>query len=153
MAGPSLLFVYGTLRPGGANGRGPGARIVQALERHAEHVGRASLRGRLHRISWYPALVESRSASDTVVGDVYRLNEADAVLPLLDQYEDASPAPSSAHEYTRKRKIVTLANGQRAMAWVYVYNRPAKVGERIEGGDFVRSVRKTSSDVRRRRRA
>jgi gamma-glutamylcyclotransferase (GGCT)/AIG2-like uncharacterized protein YtfP len=85
---------------------------------------------------------ESRNPEDVVTGDVYRLHDSESVLAKLDRYEDASPTPSRKHEYTRRKKVVTLANGERALAWVYIHNRPQKLGERIPSGDFLRTVKK-----------
>ncbi len=138
----ALLFVYGTLRPGAGGDRGPGKRVLKTMTENAERVGAGRIRGRLHWVSWYPGLLESRNANDVVKGDVYRLRDADRVLATLDRYEGAAPILSARHEYTRRRKLVTLARGRRVFAWVYIYNRPQNVGARIASGDFLQSARR-----------
>jgi gamma-glutamylcyclotransferase (GGCT)/AIG2-like uncharacterized protein YtfP len=136
-----LLFVYGTLRPGAESDRGPGKGVLKTMQESAERVGAGRIRGRLHWVSWYPGVLESRNTNDIVKGDVYRLRDAESVLATLDRYEGAAPLPSTRHEYTRRKKLVTLTGGRRAFAWVYIYNRPQNVGERIASGDFLRSAR------------
>ncbi|HEX7740908.1 MAG TPA: gamma-glutamylcyclotransferase, partial [Sphingobium sp.] len=44
----ALLFVYGSLRPG------YGGEHAEWLARVARHVGRATVRGALYRIDYYP---------------------------------------------------------------------------------------------------
>jgi gamma-glutamylcyclotransferase (GGCT)/AIG2-like uncharacterized protein YtfP len=135
----ALLFVYGTLRPGAESTRGPGKDVLKTMQASAERIGAGSMRGRLHWVSWYPGVLESRNTNDIVKGDVYRLRNPDSVLAALDKYEGASLRPSTRHEYRRRKKLVTLAGGRRAFAWVYIYNRPHKIGARIASGDFLRS--------------
>jgi gamma-glutamylcyclotransferase (GGCT)/AIG2-like uncharacterized protein YtfP len=134
------LFVYGTLRPGHG---GKGSRMMRKLSADAVHIGRGTVRGKLFRIGWYPGLVPSAKPDDTVTGDVFRLPRAGGLLAKLDEYEDASPGRGARSEYVRRRKVVRLDNGEQIIAWTYVYNRPVLPERRIEGGDFMRAVRKS----------
>lgn len=124
------IFVYGSLRREFAS---PARRV---LDEHAEFVGKATFRGKLYIIDWYPGVVESDHPDDTVVGEVYKiLNEAE-VLAKLDQYEGCSPGDPKPHEFARKEKTVRLQNGKEILAWIYIYVMAVSGKERIPSGDF-----------------
>ena len=65
------LFVYGTLM------RGFDHPMAQLLSRSADFIGEARCRGRLYRVTHYPALVLSHDAADVVFGELYRLRSPD----------------------------------------------------------------------------
>ncbi|MGE3301493.1 MAG: gamma-glutamylcyclotransferase [Hyphomonadaceae bacterium] len=128
-----LLFVYGSLRPGA-----PPHPLAERFWAEAAHLGRARTVGALHWITdsegaAYPGLVESGDAADIVIGDLFRLPEAPALLALLDAYEDEGV------DYLRRTAAVTLEDGRTLMAWVYVRHAAAKRGARIAGGDFLKA--------------
>ncbi|MBL8548652.1 MAG: gamma-glutamylcyclotransferase [Hyphomonadaceae bacterium] len=125
-----LLFAYGTLRPG-AKSSPPD--IAAALAK-AAHLGRATASGRLHWMGRYPAMV--RAEQDRVIGDVYRIDEAQCaeLWPLLDSYEGDA--------YVRETIVVTLETGAEMTAphleaFVYLARDPAALGPRIDIGDFL----------------
>jgi gamma-glutamylcyclotransferase (GGCT)/AIG2-like uncharacterized protein YtfP len=99
--GVELLFVYGTLRRGGAN-------AMHLLHPDAVFVGNAGVRGRLYDMGGYPALVLDDEAG-LVAGEVYEI-DADT-LQVLDEFEAAA-------QYARKRVVVVL-NGAETSCWVY----------------------------------
>ncbi|HEX7080270.1 MAG TPA: gamma-glutamylcyclotransferase family protein [Gammaproteobacteria bacterium] len=123
------LFVYGSLRPGF------GGEMCTVLARHAEHIGEAAFQGRLYLVDWYPGAVPSGDEADTVRGDVFRLREPRALLPLLDRYEGCTPG--TAGEYVRRTARVCLSGGGDIDAWIYLYDRPIDGLERIVSGDFL----------------
>jgi gamma-glutamylcyclotransferase (GGCT)/AIG2-like uncharacterized protein YtfP len=114
--GGPLLFVYGTLRPGGVNAH---------RMRRARHIGAASVLGRLYMLARYPALVNDRRAR--VRGDVWRLPAG--MLGALDAFEGTA--------YVRRRKRVVLDNGARALAWAYLSTRPPVRRRRVLSGDLM----------------
>ena len=122
------LFVYGTLRKGGANS------MHHMLGRDSRFVGRARTRGRLYDLGEYPGLVAS---DDTWVhGDLYELADARTVLARLDEYEGCGPNDARPHEYERMQCEVLTETGVRETAWVYLY-RGAVAGKReIPSGDY-----------------
>jgi gamma-glutamylcyclotransferase (GGCT)/AIG2-like uncharacterized protein YtfP len=134
------LFVYGTLRPQARIAFAEAREILSKIAPHCAHIGGAHTRGRLHWVSWYPALVDSMRARDRVVGDLMAIARPDKVFPALDAYENASTIPSPRYEYIRRRKSVVLANGSVVGAWTYVYSKPSAVAARIMSGDFLESV-------------
>jgi gamma-glutamylcyclotransferase (GGCT)/AIG2-like uncharacterized protein YtfP len=96
-----LIFVYGTLRRGGAGAmsvRFPGAKFIAD----------AKVSGDLYDMGAYPGLLVKESGS-TVVGEVYEVDEE--ILDELDEFEASS-------RYLRKQVEISLDSRRRA-CWVY----------------------------------
>jgi gamma-glutamylcyclotransferase (GGCT)/AIG2-like uncharacterized protein YtfP len=127
---PQELFVYGTLRKGGAN------PMHDFLAREADFVGAATCCGLLYRVDFYPGLVLSAAPDDRVNGEVYRLHRPPFALAELDRYEACGPGFAAPTEYLRQVHTVRLHDGRDVPAWVYVYNRPVDGLELIRCGDF-----------------
>src|SRR5262245_46244929 len=108
------LFVYGSLISS-AN-RPMGGR----LRRESRLVGPATILGRLYRISWYPALVETEDQTERVHGEVYALNSPRITLAWLDAYEGISSGRPDGDDYARLERRVTLGSSGLLDAWVYV---------------------------------
>jgi gamma-glutamylcyclotransferase (GGCT)/AIG2-like uncharacterized protein YtfP len=126
-----FLFVYGTLR------RGSGHRMHAVLAGAAEFIDTAVFPGRMFLVAHYPGVIESDTAGETVVGDVYRLGHASALLRKLDRYEACDPDDPAA-PYVRTTRRVALAAGGELMAWIYLYTRSTAALERIASGDFLK---------------
>jgi gamma-glutamylcyclotransferase (GGCT)/AIG2-like uncharacterized protein YtfP len=123
-----LLFVYGTLR---RLSRHPMAKF---LADRARFVGEATVPGQLFNLGRYPGLIESSSASDRVVGDVYELADGSETLRDLDSYEETeSPRPSV---FERGLAEVTLSDGRKLRAMVYWFRGPVTDAQRIRSGDY-----------------
>jgi gamma-glutamylcyclotransferase (GGCT)/AIG2-like uncharacterized protein YtfP len=75
-----LIFVYGSLRRGGAN-------AMSELFPQAQFRGEAQVSGRLYDLGEYPGLLLNESNS-LVIGEVYEVD--DELLKTLDQFEAAS---------------------------------------------------------------
>jgi gamma-glutamylcyclotransferase (GGCT)/AIG2-like uncharacterized protein YtfP len=128
-----LLFVYGTLL------RDAKHSMHDVLARHAELVGDGFFNGRLYQVGHYSGVVPSSEPDDRVFGELYRLRDAADVLLRLDEYEGCGPTAPKPTEFIRKVELVTLANGTKLQAWLYVYNRPVHRLERIRSGSFLQS--------------
>ena len=105
------IFVYGTLRKASRpdiHNRFLGTR--------AELLGRGTARGRLWRVSWYPALTQS-AAGERVVGEVYRLSDPSSMIAELDTFEVCDLNNPSESEYTREIVTVVLEDGIELAAW------------------------------------
>ncbi len=128
--GASLLFVYGTLRPGFD---GPMALWLRGV---ARHVGPAQARGRLYRIDDYPGFVPGDG--EAVLGDLFALPEQEEaeVLAALDEHEQCSARWPTPHEYRRERILVNTAGGP-VRAWTYIYAHDVAGLTPIAGGDFL----------------
>lgn len=117
-----LLFVYGTLTR-----RSPEHKLLGA----SRFLSRASVRGRLYDLGSYPGLVRENANGHRVVGELYELpvRTAERILRDLDKYEGS--------EFARQRMFVTLPNGRRRGAWVYVLrSKPSESAKRIESGRY-----------------
>lgn len=128
---PDFIFVYGTLRRGCTTGAH--ARYLAG----AEFIDTAKVKGKLYRVSYYPALVLDESAG-WVTGEVYRLTSA-AQLAQLDAYEDCTFPAMPNQEYQRKEITARTQSGIEMAAWVYVYQRVDVELELITSGDFLNS--------------
>ena len=125
------LFVYGTLRKDFGSDRYP------LLARYASLAGEGCFQGRLYRIDYYPGAIPSDDSAHQVKGEVYGLHEPEFVLSQLDRYEECGPEFNEPTEYRREKHEVTLLNGRKVIAWVYIYNRPVENFPLISSGDFL----------------
>lgn len=115
------LFVYGTLRLGSTNA------YAQKLASEAHHVGRGQIRGRLYRVTHYPALAEPQRGDDFVTGDVFE-GISGELWRELDGYE--------GDEYVRESTEVLLESGESVTAFVYRYLPSTNQLKRIRSGDW-----------------
>ncbi len=120
----SLLFVYGTLRPGLASGEAGG--LVHDLE----SLGVASVEGVLYDVGEYPAMVVGHGV---IRGELLRVPTA-RQLAALDAYEECG-GPNPLFE-----RVMTVAHRRQrgsVPAWVYVYVRDVAGAARIDHGDYL----------------
>lgn len=119
------LFVYGTLRP----------RLAGAAQRRLlaelSWAGPATVRGALHDLGAYPALVEGPGL---VHGDLLHV-EHERALAALDAYEECHGYDPL---YVRREVMATRPDGGMVRAWAYVYLRPIESAPLVPGGDFAR---------------
>jgi gamma-glutamylcyclotransferase (GGCT)/AIG2-like uncharacterized protein YtfP len=109
------VFVYGTLRRGGAQGwRMEGG----------EWLGEGEVRGKLFRISWYPGVVLDVDVG-WVKGDVFAVDSG--LLEKLDVYE--------GDEYRRVR--VEVEGNAAGDAWIWEWAGPVPECGEIPGGDWL----------------
>lgn len=113
------VFVYGTLRRGGSN---------HFRMKDPEYLSAATVRGRLYRIDWYPALVLD-AAADEITGEIHQVTSS--VLEELDRFE--------GEEYRRVRVDVTCGGDHRSPLSVWVWEWLGAVDEtcRIPSGDWL----------------
>jgi len=109
-----LLFVYGTLRSEFDN------EYARLLRSEAEFAGKATVRGSIYRVKFFPAYREEPDGE--VHGEVYRLRDA-ATLAELDEYE--------GQDFERVK--VETSRGE---AWIYRYCGAPAAEARIASGDF-----------------
>ncbi|WP_049631073.1 gamma-glutamylcyclotransferase [Cellvibrio sp. pealriver] len=125
----TFLFVYGTLRRDCTTG------AHQRYLAGAEFIAKARVRGRLYRVSYYPALVIDESG-DWVKGEIYRLKDA-AQLSALDEYEECSYPATPDQEYQRITVFANADNEKEIACWVYAYQQTPDGLAVIESGDFL----------------
>jgi gamma-glutamylcyclotransferase (GGCT)/AIG2-like uncharacterized protein YtfP len=114
------LFVYGTLHPD----RAP--REIAPVVALLKPLGTATLRGRLLNLGAYPGLI--LPGEDEIRGELFGLPEDRALRArtwaALDAYEDFRPESPATSLFTRVLTMVTLPDGSRQRAWVYLFNEP-----------------------------
>lgn len=134
---PKHFFFYGTLQ---AECLSKQARqILPKLRRVDEAFASGQLLAIKAAHLIYPALVPDPKADNRVVGICYEMQPdfTAADLGVLDAYEEYFAHRPSKSEYLRQALPVTLKNGARLTAWVYVYNFPLPdSAEPIPSGDF-----------------
>lgn len=96
-----LVFVYGTLRRGGA-----GAMSIRFPD--STFIAEATVSGSLYDLGAYPGLLHNESNS-LVIGEVYEVD--DELLKKLDDFEASS-------NYLRKQVEVSLGS-DRKTCWIY----------------------------------
>jgi gamma-glutamylcyclotransferase (GGCT)/AIG2-like uncharacterized protein YtfP len=94
------------------------------------------VRGKLYRVSYYPALVIGDTHSYTVKGEIYRLSNSQQ-LTTLDAYEECSYPALPGQEYQRCLIQAEVSNGELFNTWVYAYQRRLDNLPLIESGDFL----------------
>jgi gamma-glutamylcyclotransferase (GGCT)/AIG2-like uncharacterized protein YtfP len=130
-----FLFVYGTLRKGAAH------RMHETLSRYSESGCNAFLQAKLYDLGEYPAAVISEHSADVVVGELHALDpeRSAEALAILDEYEGVNQqAPGM---FRRERQVVTLEDGTRMEAWVYVYVQDPPNRNHIRSGDYLAHVK------------
>jgi gamma-glutamylcyclotransferase (GGCT)/AIG2-like uncharacterized protein YtfP len=114
-----LLFVYGTLMRGESN------HDYLAQERTSSIVP-ATIRGTLYDFGEYPGL--RLEGGGRVHGELVELATPAETLAVLDELEE------EGHEFERTLVEVD-ADGERRVAWTYVYARET-AGAAIASGDW-----------------
>ena len=124
------LFVYGTLM-GDAN-----HPLGIMIRQEGRFLGRASFKGKLFSIDYYPGAVLSSLGSNYVSGEVYALSNNKDILISLDEYEEYHQNDEKNSEFVRRKINVKLENGAKISAWTYLYNFPTNGLKEIPSGDF-----------------
>ena len=123
------VFVYGTLLFDFDN------EVAVHLRNNAKWVGKATCQGLMYNMGDYPAVVQSASSKDVVLGEVYGITND--MLAKLDIYEEVGDAFPHPNEYVRKRMQVGLANAIQLNCWIYLYNHPTQNLEPILTGNYL----------------
>ena len=112
----TLLFVYGTLKPGQYN--------FYHIEPWVRGSQSACVKGVLVDLGPYPALIEG---DGIVTGIVLTVNESS--LAVTDRIE--GHLPDEAHcLYVRREVTITLADDSTERAWTYFFARPERLAGR-----------------------
>ncbi len=114
----AYLFVYGTLKKDFDN---TGTRM---LKKYADLVATGKINAVLYQVANYPGSVISHEPSAWVEGEVYLLNQNEAILNMLDEYEGFAPHDPVHSEFIRSTIPIYLSDGRCLTGWVYLFNRP-----------------------------
>lgn len=127
----AYIFVYGTLR------KASGHKMHALLGRYCEYVSTGVMQGKLYDAGGYPGVIVSDRPTDTVFGEVYKNSDNGLLLPRLDAYECCGKRSPKPYLFVRKAVPITLASGDKVMAWAYLYNRDVSDRVPIESGDYL----------------
>lgn len=120
----ALLFVYGTLKRGGA--------LHHELVTHqARFIGLAKIQGELFHIRGKPwAGAFPTTAHDYVHGELFKMSKPSETLKRLDEVEDCK------HGLFRRKLVDAWVGNRKIKAWVYFFNREEEKAARIASGVF-----------------
>jgi gamma-glutamylcyclotransferase (GGCT)/AIG2-like uncharacterized protein YtfP len=127
------VFFYGTLMTGFDRRRRVG------IDGKLRYVGRGWIRAALFDLGIYPAAVPAEEGQ--VWGEVFDMDDPQAVLEALDEIEGYSPSDPDHSLYVRDRVTATLDDGRTMDVAVYLYNAPLGAAPQIESGDYLDHVR------------
>jgi gamma-glutamylcyclotransferase (GGCT)/AIG2-like uncharacterized protein YtfP/cation transport regulator ChaC len=135
------VFVYGTLLSGMDN--------FHLIEPYAEEITPGETFGKLFHLSYgYPALIAGGSAA--VRGELVRLADVDAALPVLDHLEGYQGPVYPDNNYDRRECLVTTADGRQVPAYVYTWSHLAMlddIGTPLAGGCWREFLAERPDDV------
>ncbi len=75
---------------------------------HRLNLGGVVYQGKLYLVKDYPAAVPSHNPEDSVLGEVYSIQDINHLLVRLDEYEECSTRFPKPTEYVRRIESVTL---------------------------------------------
>jgi len=120
------IFVYGTLRRDCKDSK------FNLISSFVEFVGKGRVKGKLYKISWYPALI--LDGNSYVFGEAYRIND-EKIFDILDEYEGCAKKDKKPYEY--RRDLVKVKVDKRYItAWCYIYNWNIKNKKVILSGNW-----------------
>lgn len=124
------LFAYGFLKS-----RFHGNQSTQTPNFEAKLLGAGLYRGKIYRVASYPGVVYLPNDHYHVRGEIFELNNPEASLRLLDQYEHAHPFIINNPDYKRVLRPI-LFNQKTIECWVYEYLLDIDPKTEIESGEF-----------------
>jgi gamma-glutamylcyclotransferase (GGCT)/AIG2-like uncharacterized protein YtfP len=123
-----LLFVYGSLL-------NADNEFAGYLNSNAGLFSTGKLKGKLYDIGEYPGAVIAPDGNYEISGHIYKLNNPQATLKILDDYEGFGEDQEHPNLFVRKCLPVETTNG-RVYCWVYLYNLPVVGLKQIISGDY-----------------
>jgi len=124
-----FLFVYGTLLQ-------PGNEFADYLNKHCKFINRGKVNGRLYDIGEYPGAVVDSADERFIHGGIFMMDEPEAILKVIDDYEGIGELYDHPQEYTRELVDILTVNGAEN-CWMYLYNLPVSKYRQIIGGNYM----------------
>ncbi len=128
-----FIFVYGTLR------KALVSCVFEDFAKRCEYHADGYLQGLLYLVNGYPGAIASAQQSDKVYGEIYKIKDKH-ILHQIDAYEECTQQYPEPHEYQRAKHTISLANGQRIIAWVYLFNHDVQRLTLIKSGDYLKFI-------------
>lgn len=126
-----FIFVYGTLRKDATLNK------HYMLEPHCSYYSEATMQAKLYDVDGYPGAILSDNPTDIVYGDVYKITNSAFMFSQLDHYESCSDNYPKPQEYRREKLNISLSNGRKISAWVYLFNHNILNLKQIVSGDYL----------------
>jgi gamma-glutamylcyclotransferase (GGCT)/AIG2-like uncharacterized protein YtfP len=120
------LFVYGTLLQ-------PGNTFAAYLKKHCSFYGEGRFKGLLYDAGQYPGALFLPAGDNFVYGHIFLMDNAAAVLKVLDDYEGFGAEQLQPNEFIRE--LVDISEDV-INCWVYLYNWPVEGLKLIESGRY-----------------
>lgn len=125
------FFVYGTLRNGFGN-------YEHLLKGNTIKEIPATIKGKMYSVSksgGFPCVV---AGNDTIKGELMYIKEDRywSVMRNLDILEGYDYKNEQRSMYLRRLKEVTLENGEKVLAWVYIWKGEVKKDLYVKSGDW-----------------
>jgi gamma-glutamylcyclotransferase (GGCT)/AIG2-like uncharacterized protein YtfP len=125
-----LLYVYGTLLQ-------KDNEFALYLQKNASFLGTGKFNGKLYDIGDYPGAIADKACEYEVHGSIFRLNEPEKLLKIIDDYEGYGPKQPTPNLFTRKLIKIETNNGI-VKCWTYLYNRPVEGYHLISSGNYLK---------------
>lgn len=125
------LFVYGTLMKDAEH------LMSSYLLARSTYLGKATMRGKLYKVAFFPGAIYEDSGHTLVHGEAYKLHEPHKVLEVLDDYESYDKTNPDESLFMRQQVSISL-EGDRMDCWAYLYNQSPEGYTLIASGDFLK---------------
>jgi len=132
-----FLFVYGTLLQ-------PGNEFAEYLNQHCKFIAEGKIKGLLYDIGEYPGALIDSSEVSYIYGNIFRIDDPDAILNIIDDYEGIGGLYSHPQEYIRKQVEIFTDNGNMT-CWMYLYNLPVDTYSQVPAGDYIQYLKDRSA--------
>lgn len=100
-------------------------------------MGRGRMNGKLYDLGDFPgAICAAPDSGEYVKGELYEVRDAEFATKILDEFEEFFPRHPRKSLFVRTIAPVTLEDGRREDAWVYVYNQPVDETKLVPSGDY-----------------
>jgi gamma-glutamylcyclotransferase (GGCT)/AIG2-like uncharacterized protein YtfP len=123
------LFVYGSLL-NDVN------EFAVYLKKSCIFYSKGKFRGKLYDIGEHPGAIVAVDGDVFVYGNIFILNDAEAVLEILDGYEGFGEDQPQPNEFIRELLEIETADDP-VRCWVYLYNLPVDGLRQIASGNYL----------------
>ena len=128
-----FLFVYGTLLQ-------PGNEFAEYLNQHCKFISAGKIKGRLYDIGEYPGALTDSNEEIYIYGSVFMMDDPDAILKVIDDYEGIGGLYSHPQEYVREL-VDILTDNCNVSCWMYIYNLAVDNYNQICAGDYIQYLK------------
>lgn len=125
----NYLFIYGTL----LDSRN---EFGAYLNRNCTFYSDGKFKGKLYNLGEYPGAIREPYELSYVYGKIFTVNDPNAVLIKLDDYEGFGPDQEQPNLFVRELIPIETENTI-INCWVYLYNLPVNDSWLIESGKYL----------------